>query len=416
MTRFRAPGGAPDPVGAGEPDEPGYHDREMPVGAVLWTPVDGAGQAAPTVPIFIRQQVLAAVHNQCTAPRGLCFGLLGGDLYRSPQSGVPYVMVESIVRLPDETGQEPEAALSQGWVVAQDVLRRTGVQPVGWYRAGAAAAPEPSSAELETHAALFWQPWQILVTAAPGAVPVGGVYRPSAGDGSAPQPLPFHEVQDPSRSQQDGGKHGRLVWTNYRIDEAASPPASAPAPAGPAATKPPQPVPPPPRPAARRPAPLLFLSDPVDSPTVAPPFRWGMLGLLARHRVVRVATYATGGLLAVFGVLRVFLAAPAALPPPRDPPPAPATLLTQLDHAADTLALAIGAFDLRAQLFSSRQMQCPELARGLVLVEERWAAYNAVRKDGGLVVDSVRTARDRALYADAGAVERRFEASGCPRP
>src|SRR2546425_12039492 len=28
-------------------------------------------------------------------------------------------------------------------------------------------------------------------------------------------------------------------------------------------------------------------------------------------------------------------------------------------------SLAIAAFDLRAQLFASRQMQCPELARGL---------------------------------------------------
>src|SRR2546430_5943920 len=34
----------------------------------------------------------------------------------------------------------------------------------------------------------------------------------------------------------------------------------------------------------------------------------------------------------------------------------------------------------RSQLFASRQMQCPELARGLILVEERWTTYNRDRK------------------------------------
>ncbi|HZI21915.1 MAG TPA: hypothetical protein VFD76_05340, partial [Gemmatimonadales bacterium] len=86
------------------------------------------------------------------------------------------------------------------------------------------------------------------------------------------------------------------------------------------------------------------------------------------------------------------------------------------DRAADTLGLAIAAFDLRARMFASRQMECPELARGLVLVEERWSAYNGARKDAGASLDSVRTARDRNLYADADGVERRFERSRCPRP
>src|SRR2546425_565279 len=79
-------------------------------------------------------------------------------------------------------------------------------------------------------------------------------------------------------------------------------------------------------------------------------------------------------------------------------------------------SLAIAAFDLRAQLFASRQMQCPELARGLILVEERWTSYNSVRKENGAPLDSARTARDRALYTDVDGVERRFERSACPRP
>jgi hypothetical protein len=447
VTRFRAPGGAPNPEGAGEPDapgEPGYHDRAMPEGAILWTPLDRAGQGAPppTVPIFISQRALLALHDHCTATRGRCFGLLGGDLYRSPDSGTPYVMVESTIRLPGEAGEDAQAALSRGWPTAQDVLRRTGVQLVGWYRAGESIAPEPSPAELEAHTALFFQPWQIVVTAAPGAVSVGGVYRPSVGNASTLQPLPFHEVLDPSSKHGDSGAHPQLSWTNYRSDTptfvpatAPLPPAgAAPTPAAASVVAPPAPPAPlalvapvaprapadPALPAhareARRSAPVRFLSDPVEARRVARPLRGGTLSLLTQRRAVRVATYTTGGLVAAFGVLRVFFAAPAALRPPREPLPAAATVLAQMDRAADTLALAISAFDLRARLFSNHQMQCPELARGLVLVEERWAAYNAVRKDGGLALDSARTARDRGLYADADAVERRFEASACPRP
>jgi hypothetical protein len=142
---------------------------------------------------------------------------------------------------------------------------------------------------------------------------------------------------------------------------------------------------------------------------------------LAQRRAVRVATVATGGVVAALGLLRLFLAAASSLTPPQLTSaavalPTAASPQQRLDRSGDTLALAIAAFELRVQLFSSRQMQCQELARGLVLVEERWTAYNAIRKDGGVVLDSTRTARDRALYADADGVERRFERSRCPRP
>src|SRR3989442_5033316 len=90
-----------------------------------------------------------------------------------------------------------------------------------------------------------------------------------------------------------------------------------------------------------------------------------------------------------------------------------ATLLGRRARVSGRLPLAIAAFDLRARLFASRQMQCPELGRGLVLVEERWTTYNSVRKESGTPLDSARTARDRALYTDVDGVERRFGSTGC---
>jgi len=123
--------------------------------------------------------------------------------------------------------------------------------------------------------------------------------------------------------------------------------------------------------------------------------------------------------LAVGGLFRLYaaLASPAVTgSEPGAPAAVAASPLARLDRAADTLGLAIAAFDLRAQLFASRQMHCPELARGLVQVEERWTTYNSVGKESGVALDSARTARDRALYADVDGVEKRFERSACPRP
>ncbi len=61
-------------------------------------------------------------------------------------------------------------------------------------------------------------------------------------------------------------------------------------------------------------------------------------------------------------------------------------------------------------------MQCSDLARGLVVVEERWAEYSAARAGVGTVQDSARITLDRTLYAGVDATERQFERSKCPRP
>src|SRR5207253_10300974 len=92
-----------------------------------------------------------------------------------------------------------------------------------------------------------------------------------------------------------------------------------------------------------------------------------------------------------------------------------AAALGRLDRTADTLAIAVAAFDARARLFERRQMGCTELARGLVVVEEWWIAYNGARKQA-FALDAARDTRDRAVYADVDAVERRFERARCPRP
>lgn len=87
-----------------------------------------------------------------------------------------------------------------------------------------------------------------------------------------------------------------------------------------------------------------------------------------------------------------------------------------LDRRADTLALAISAFTMRASMYDSRRMPCSGLARGLAQVEDGWLSYNLARKDLLAASDPARDARDKSLYADVRGVEVRFERSSCARP
>ncbi len=143
----------------------------------------------------------------------------------------------------------------------------------------------------------------------------------------------------------------------------------------------------------------------------------GQAGPVVWRRGVRAAAYAVVGLLAVGGLLDVYETAASRASPRALPDPAPGLVEPpdRLDLAADTLALAVAAFELRTGLFEGRQMGCPELSRGLIEVEERWIAYNLARK-GVFALDSAQAARDRSGYADVSAVEDRFERSKCPRP
>jgi|GEM_PF-3162651 hypothetical protein len=164
---------------------------------------------------------------------------------------------------------------------------------------------------------------------------------------------------------------------------------------------------------------VLFPDDGPDDPASGPRLagardmrgRWG-----------RWAAYGVVSLLAAAGVpawYAILVSRPALAPVSRAVPvraaPEAAALAARLDAAADSLGLAVAAFDLRGGLFARRQAGCPELAAGLAAVEERWLVYNGARRDAS-VLDTARDARDRSLYAQVDAVERRFEQSRCPRP
>ena len=429
VARFRAPGAALSPI-IPVADESRPVERPAPEAAtILWQPISSAVSGAVSSFIYISQRALAAIQDHCATEHGACSGLLTGELYQSPDTEEPYVVVESTIRIPATpgAGDNAKASLVQGWVVAQSVLRATGEQLVGWYRgegtvADAAGDVGLSLAEAEAHSALFPQPWQLAVKTGRSR---GGVFAPAAGGAWARRCLAFHELVDPSAVGADGAIRTSLHWDNYRTHQAIVRDDPSPVVAlglvTPARAAPPAP------PVAEA-VPLLARRPPRQSPRVLLPDQFGdPIGAVQpkpshlswARRVAYASAYGILGLLAIAGLFRLY----SALASPSSPTPRPAAVEgtvaspeARLDAAADTLGLAIAGFDLRARMFASRQMECRELARGLVLVEERWTSYNAARKDASASLDSVRTARDRSLYADADGVERRFERSGCPRP
>lgn len=160
--------------------------------------------------------------------------------------------------------------------------------------------------------------------------------------------------------------------------------------------------------------PLIFPDELTEESGTQPPE--GRPG--ARRRARRAAAYVVLSALGAAGAFAVYsglvprlapvgrLEARSAATPP----------LTSVALLADTLALALGSFELRARLFQAHQMDCGDMARGLILVEERWTSYNAARGARGVVTDSSHDAADQSLYTRVDQVERRFERSACPRP
>src|SRR2546421_9807247 len=226
VVRFRVAGGA-------ERADAGSDERPMPIAAsICWKPIEGAAeQDGGLFPVFITPRALAAVHDHCAAAPAGCFGLLIGDVVDSPETGASHVVVESTIRLPASPDDDAKTVLVQGWVVAQDVLRKSGDLLVGWYRGGGGEAAL-SPAEADAHRAFFVQPWQLAVVVGSGDTTVGAVLRRSASSGWAQECLPFYELVDPASSRPDGSKPTRLRWDNYRTEETALvPPAPLPVPA-----------------------------------------------------------------------------------------------------------------------------------------------------------------------------------------
>lgn len=374
--------------------------RIMPVAdSILWSPTSG-GANRPAPLIFFAQHTLRKIHDRLASmPNGLGMGLLAGRRYTDGRSGAQFVVIDGALPLPALAAEdEPIEALAEGMRSAA-----AGIEIFGWYRGHSFSDAALTPSDVDAQSELFGdRPCVVVVVSAGGEA--GAVFQHSSSPGWPVEALPFYEwLAEPAGN---GPKPTMVGWRNYR---AAEPVAGSATPVAAAVTE-------------RVNYPVLFPDDLEDdaTPQPAPQVMW-------YRKLVRPAIYvscALGGALLVAGLSAVISASNGSSTGARAggrnagsaAPATEAAVASVLDRQADTLALALAAFDDRIRMFDARQMPCGGLSRGLQQVEDGWLAYNIARKETLAPFDARRELRDRSLYSDVRSVERRFERSGCARP
>jgi hypothetical protein len=377
--------------------------RLMPVAdSILWSPaVGGAHRPAPLM--FFAQHTLRKIHDRlATLPNGLGVGLLAGRRYTDSRSSAQFVIIDGALPLPGLSSEDDVTeVLARGLGSAA-----AGIEIVGWYRSHSFSDAALTPSDVEAQSELFGDRGEgsiVMVVAAGGET--GGVFRQSSSPAWPIEALPMYEwLAEPARS--DGPKPTMLTWRNYHAAEPVTRFGT------------PVPVTTSERINSR---PLLVpdtdLEEEEPAPSVAPVTR--------PKRLLKPAIYiacALGGAVLVAALSAIISSGDASISRSGGAngstlePSSAAYAAAVLDRRADTLALALTAFEDRARMFDAKQMTCSGLQRGLQQVEDNWLAYNIARRETLAPFDGQREDRDRSLYADVRTVERRFERSGCPRP
>jgi hypothetical protein len=270
---------------------------------------------------------------------------------------------------------------------------------LGWYRSHVFGDAALTPGDADAHLKYFRDDFQLcLVIAGSGAG--GGWFRPAAGVAWQFDCLPFHEVLSDVSLRATGARPSVVGWRNYRTSDAVVRKRMSTAVDAATVAKGSQAV-------------LLPVEDDGDdAPPAASPARRAASARGAWRQAAYVVAAAVGAL-GTYAVLAMRaperdaggVAGSAALAP-----------LQRLDLQADTLEIALAAFDLRARMFEARQMRCDDLARGLVQLEEQWLAYNVARRGRPAGMDEGRAEQARAAHERVEEAERRFERSRCARP
>lgn len=228
--------------------KPEPRSEAMPLDrAILWNPsLPGvkhteASSRAP-YPIFFQQEAVIALQEHVkSSPTQAIFGFLVGDLYRDPENGVLYSIIDKTLKLSQTIyGDKTEVVVARLWDRMQEQLAKAAGTLLGWYHSHPGQGGLLTSHDIETHEKFFTDPWHvaILVAAEAGGV-TGKFFRTTQGnDDWHKTPLAFYELLQPESIKPDGKKRSFIVWRNYK---AYGPTLTGPKP------KPPEPPPPPPK-------------------------------------------------------------------------------------------------------------------------------------------------------------------------
>lgn len=190
--------------------------------AIRWVP---AGLFTPPrtlddLALFITQSALREVLRHLRSdPEQELLGFLLGELYECPETGARYVVVNAAVRTGHAIAESDRILIpEEEWLGVQLEVRRRRTQLVGWYHSAPFVGPHPARADLDTHRALFTEPWQCgLVIATSGEAPTGAFFRSLMGERAGGGVLiPFYELPDEDEPlPADGRKRTLIDWVNY---------------------------------------------------------------------------------------------------------------------------------------------------------------------------------------------------------
>jgi len=227
------------------PQMPAPVSQPMPMDrAILWNPVKKEGAGRPSgrapYPVFFQQEAVVALQDHLKAsPQQAIFGFLIGSLFRDPETGVLYAVIDKTLRLNQAIyGDKTEVVVARLWDRMQEQLARAAGRLLGWYHSHPGQGLSLTTHDVETHVKFFAEPWQVTVlVAAETEGVIGGFFRSGSSQAWPETPLAFYELLQPDSIRADGKKRSFITWKNYKAYNPVSP--------KPAAKAAPVPAPPP---------------------------------------------------------------------------------------------------------------------------------------------------------------------------
>ncbi|HWC72775.1 MAG TPA: hypothetical protein VG454_02485, partial [Gemmatimonadales bacterium] len=201
--------------------------QEMPLDrAILWNPPAAPGSTNPgrsaarsPYPIFFQQEAVIALQDHLkSSPTQAIFGFLIGDVFRDPDAGALYTVIDKTLKLSQPIyGDKTEVVVSRLWDRMQEQLKKVSATLLGWYHSHPGQGGFLTPHDVETHEKFFKEPWHVavLVAAEAGGV-TGRFFRASQAADWSKTPIPFHELLQPDSIKPDGKKRSFITWRNYK--------------------------------------------------------------------------------------------------------------------------------------------------------------------------------------------------------
>src|SRR3989449_8989949 len=121
---------------------PDPRSQPMPMDrAILWNPPAAPGPPAPgrpsgpsPYPVFFQQEAVIALQEHLkSSPTQAIFGFLIGDVYRDPETGVLYTVIDKTLKLSQAIyGDKTEVVVSRLWERMQEQLGKVSASLLGW--------------------------------------------------------------------------------------------------------------------------------------------------------------------------------------------------------------------------------------------------------------------------------------------